>query len=124
MGWGDWRVPEIPEETEFSLRVQEMELLQSIERDPQAVIRQLQQMTREKAALERVVEKATRRITELEVAAALGPTARKRHRMGFVEVYWGLAICFVSLCLLGGAHPVNLVVLVALLVFLRPQRRG
>ena len=73
MGWGHWRVPEISQEVEFRLKVQELEMRKLFKRDPQAVLHQALVLAREKAILERTVEKAGRRIMELEVAAALGP---------------------------------------------------
>jgi len=73
MGWCDWRVPELSEEVEFRLKVQELEVRKMFKRNPEAVLHQALLLAREAAMLERTVEKAGRRIMELEVAAALGP---------------------------------------------------
>jgi hypothetical protein len=81
MGWGDWRVPEISQEVEFRLRVQEMEVRKLFKRNPEAVLHHALLLARETAILQRTVEKAGRRIMELEVAAALGP-ARGRSEGG------------------------------------------
>jgi hypothetical protein len=80
MGWGHWRVPEITEEVEFRLKVQELEVRATFKRDPQAVLRQALLLARETAMLERIVEKAGRRITELEAAAAVMPPAASTGR--------------------------------------------
>jgi hypothetical protein len=80
MGWGHWRVPEITEVVEFRLKVQELEVRAMFKRDPQAVLRQALLLARETAMLERIVEKAGRRITELEAAAAVMPPAASTRR--------------------------------------------
>ena len=38
MGWGHWRVPEISQEVEFRLRVQELEVRKLFKRNPEAVL--------------------------------------------------------------------------------------
>jgi hypothetical protein len=73
MGWGDWKVPELTEEVEFRLKVQELIVRKTFRRNPEAVLHQALLLAREQAILQRTVEKAHRRIMELEVAAALGP---------------------------------------------------
>lgn len=73
MAWGAWRVPEITEEVEFRLKVQELEVREMFKRNPEAVLRQALLLAREAAMLERIVEKAGKRITELETEAALVP---------------------------------------------------
>lgn len=87
MGWAHWRVPEITEEVEFTLKVQDLEIRKLFKRDPQAVLFQALVLAREKAILERTVEKAGRRIMELEVAAALGP-AEGRSEEGQAKRTW------------------------------------
>jgi hypothetical protein len=87
MGWANWRVPEITEEVEFRLKVQELEVRKLFKRDPQAVLRQALLLAREKAILERTVEKAGRRIMELDMAAALGP-AGGRSEEGQAKPAW------------------------------------
>lgn len=87
MGWADWRVPEITEEVEFRLKVQEMEVRKLFKRNPEAVLHHALLLAREKAILERTVEKAGRRIMELEVAAALGP-AKGRSEEGQAKPAW------------------------------------
>ena len=87
MGWGHWRMPEITEEVEFTLKVQDLEMRKLFKRDPQAVLFQALVLAREKAILERTVEKAGRRIMELEVAAALGP-AEGRSEGGQAKRAW------------------------------------
>lgn len=123
MGWGDWRVPEITEETEFALQVQGLRARQDVQRDPQRVVQQLMQLAREKAELEAVVEKASRHILELEAAAAVAPPPERRRGAGIAFVYWGLGLCFLGLSAIGGTSPLNLVLLLGLLVFLRPVGR-
>ena len=87
MGWSDWRVPEISQEVEFRLRVQELEVRKLFKRNPEAVLHHALLLAREKAILERTVEKAGRRIMELEVAAALGP-AGGRSEEGQAKPAW------------------------------------
>lgn len=87
MGWAHWRVPEITEEVEFTLKVQDLEIRKLFKRDPRAVLFQALVLAREKAILERTVEKAGRRIMELEVAAALGP-AEGRSEEGQAKRTW------------------------------------
>ncbi len=124
MGWGNWRVPEITEETEFKLQVQGIRARQDVQRDPQRVVQQLMQLAREKAELEAVVEKATRHIIELEAAAAVASPPPKRRGASVALLYWWLAFCFLGISTIGGISPLNLVLLLGLLVFLRPGRRG
>jgi hypothetical protein len=40
MGWGDWRVPELTEEVEFRLKVQELMVRRTFRRNPEAVLHQ------------------------------------------------------------------------------------
>ena len=80
-------MPEITEEVEFRLKVQELEVRKMFKRDPQAVLGQAMLLARETAILQRIVEKAGRRIMELEVAAALGP-ARGRSDEGQAKRAW------------------------------------
>jgi hypothetical protein len=87
MGWGDWRVPELTEEVEFRLKVQELMVRRTFRRNPEAVLHQALLLAREKAILERTVEKAHRRIMELEVEAALGP-AGGRSKEGQAKRAW------------------------------------
>ena len=87
MGWGDWRVPELTEEVEFRLKVQELMVRKTFRRNPEAVLHQALLLAREQAILERTVEKAGRRIMELEVAAALGP-AGGRSEEGHAKRAW------------------------------------
>jgi hypothetical protein len=77
MGWGHWRVPELTEEVEFRLKVQELEVRKMFKRNPEAVLHQALLLAREEAILQRTVEKAARRISELEVAAALSPAGKR-----------------------------------------------
>lgn len=79
MGWGDWRVPEITEEVEFTLKVQDLEMRKLFKRDPQAVLFQALVLAREKAG---------RRIMELEVAAALGPAEGRSEGRQTRPGYW------------------------------------
>lgn len=123
MGWGDWRVPEINDETEFALQVQALRARQDVQRDPQRVVQQLMQLAREKAELEAVVEKATRHIIELEAAAAVAPPPERRRGASLSLLCWWLAFCFLGITAIGGANLLNLVLLLGLLVFLRPGRR-
>lgn len=88
MGWGHWRVPEITEEVEFRLTVQALEVRAVFQRDPQAVLRQALLLAREKAMLEGIVEKAARRITELEAAAAVMPPTTSRPTKNSWRPWW------------------------------------
>jgi hypothetical protein len=89
MGWGDWKVPELTEEVEFRLKVQELMVRNLFRRNPEAVLHQALLLARDKAILERTVEKAHRRIMELEVEveAALGP-AGGRSKEGQAKRAW------------------------------------
>jgi hypothetical protein len=87
MGWGEWRVQELTEEVEFRLKVQELMMRSTFRRNPEAVLHQALLLAREQAILERTVEKAHRRIMELEVAAALGP-AGGRSEEGQAKRAW------------------------------------
>ena len=87
MGWGHWRVPEISQEVEFRLRVQELEVRKLFKRNPEAVLHHALLLARKTAILQRIVEKAGRRIMELEVAAALGP-AGGRSEEGQAKPAW------------------------------------
>jgi len=80
MGWGHWRVPELTEEVEFRLKVQELEVREIFKRNPQVVLRLALLRAREAAMLEGIVEKAGRRITELEATVALGAPAEPTRR--------------------------------------------
>jgi hypothetical protein len=124
MGWSNWRVPEISDETEFALRVQELRAHQDVQRDPETVVQELMHLARQNAALEGIVEKAARRIIELEAAAAVAPPPERRWREGTAIVYWGLALSFLGVSAIGGGNPLYLVLQLGLFVFLRPGRRG
>jgi len=127
MGFSNWRVPEISDEVEFALRVHELRALQDVKRDPEAVVRELMVLARQNVALEGVVEKASRRIIELEAAAAVAPPPESRGRELIAFFYWGLALFFLGLSAIGGGNPLNLVLLLLglmLFVFLRPGGRG
>jgi hypothetical protein len=78
-------------------------------------------------ALEGIVEKASRRIIELEAAAAVAPPPESRCKEGTAIVYWGLALFFLGVSAIGGGNPLNLVLLLLLLglfLFFRPGGRG
>jgi hypothetical protein len=122
MGWSNWRVPEISDETEFALRVQELRAHQDVQRHPETVVQELMHLARQNAALEGIVEKAARRIIELEAAAAVAPPPERRCREGTAIVYWGLALFFLGLVAISG--PLHLALLLGLFLFLRPGRRG
>lgn len=87
MGWGDWKVPELTEEVEFRLKVQELMVRKTFRCNPEAVLHQALLLAREQAILQRTVEKAHRRIMELEVEAALGP-AGGRSEEGQAQPAW------------------------------------
>ena len=88
MGWAHWRVPEISQEVEFRLRVQELEVRKLFKRNPEAVLHHALLLARETAILQRTVEKAGRRIMELEVAAALGPAEGRSEGGQTRPGYW------------------------------------
>jgi hypothetical protein len=124
MGFSNWRVPEISDETEFALAVQERRAHQDVKRDPEAVVQELMQLARKNAELEGIVEKASRRIIELEAAAAVAPPPESRCREGTAIVYWGGALFFLGLSAIGGGNPLNLALLLGLFVLFRPGGRG
>jgi hypothetical protein len=124
MGFSNWRMPEISDETEFALRVQELRAHQDVKRDPETVVKELMHLARQNAALEVIVEKATRRIIELEAAAAVAPPPESRCKEGTAIVYWGGALFFLGLSAIGGGNPLNLVLLLGLFVLFCPGGRG
>ena len=124
MGFSNWRVPEISDEIEFALRVQELRAHQDVKRNPETVVQELMQLARKNAALEGIVEKANRRIIELEAAAAVAPPPESRCKEGTAIVYWGGAIFFLGVSAIGGGNPLSLLLLLGIFVLFRPGGRG
>ena len=81
-------MPEITEEVEFRLKMQDMNVRKLFKLNPDAVLQEALLLRREVAILERIVEKAGRRIAELEVAAALGPAGGSSEK-GQAKPAWG-----------------------------------
>lgn len=71
MGWSEWMVPEFRDEQEFALQVLQLELRDTIVRNPEDVIALCVSLSRLTSMQDSIIRKATRRITELELGQAI-----------------------------------------------------
>ena len=71
MGWGSWMVPDLSDSQEFALRVLEFELRDEIKQNPARVIELCVSLSRVSQMQNSIINKATKRIAELEVQQAV-----------------------------------------------------
>lgn len=80
MSWGAWLVPELSDSQEFSLRALEVELRDTIQRNPEELIWLCLSLARLTAMQKSIICKATGRIAELEVSQAIADARPRRRR--------------------------------------------
>lgn len=88
MGWGDWKVPDISQEMEFNQRALELELRELIRQDPEAVIGRCLFLARQSVIQQGVLDRASRRIAELEVGQALAVARATKRRRWWRPLRW------------------------------------
>ena len=71
MGWGAWMVPEISLMTQANMRAYELEIRQTVHKEPNAVAELAVKLAWQSAAYDAIVRQATRHIAELEAKQAL-----------------------------------------------------
>lgn len=71
MGWGEWMVPEFRDEQEFALQVLQLQLRDTIVRNPEDVIALCVSLSRLTSMQDSIIRKATGRIAELEASQAI-----------------------------------------------------
>lgn len=82
MGWGQWRVPELSVEDRFALRVLELQLLETLHRHPESLLRLCLVLSEQCRIKDNIINKAGQRIAELEmcqdIAEPAGPRRPRR----------------------------------------------